>query len=144
MGMNPRGNNVGKCSLVLDESSVFVFTREFGQGPRDRQMVQTLWTDGSEVMRDLAPRRHAALIQDGVQPSADIVKASSNCCAPLGSAVGTCCEYDFQGLLECCGPCAFTLPGGVTFLACVAIWCSYCSASHCNQWYRGCGGGYLG
>lgn len=133
----PRGTSVGKASLVLDDSSVFVVSREFGQGRLARQSVRTLWYDGASTVRDVDPRGHAQNITAG-SVDGNALAAAASCCTPTGAALGTCCSYDLKGMFECCGPCGFTLPVVPAFLACVVIWCNYCNVSHCKQWYRVC------
>jgi hypothetical protein len=137
MSATPRGTSVGKASIVLDDSSVFVVSREFGTGRLARQSVRTLWYDGASTVRDIDPRSHAQSIADGLVDG-KVLAAAASCCTPTGAALGTCCSYDLKGMFECCGPCAFTLPVVPAFLACVVIWCNYCNASHCKKWYRVC------
>ncbi|WP_445337579.1 hypothetical protein [Clavibacter sp. CFBP 8614] len=138
VSVNTRGNRVGKCSLILDAQSVFVLTKEFGTGHLNRQAVQTLWAGGDNLVRDLVPAAHAKMMASGEAGSIEAADEASSCCTVLGNAIGTCCRYDFQGLFECCGPCGFTFTEIPIFLACVVIWCTYCSAAHCKEWYHEC------
>ncbi|KDP90930.1 MULTISPECIES: hypothetical protein [Clavibacter] len=138
VSVNTRGNRVGKCSLILDAHAVFVLTKEFGTGHLNRQAVQTLWAGADDIVRDLVPAAHAKMMASGESGSIEAADAASSCCTVLGNAIGTCCRYDFQGLFECCGPCAFTFPEIPVFIACVAVWCNYCSAAHCKEWYYEC------
>lgn len=138
MSLSPRGNAVGKCALILDDTSVFVVTKEFGHGKFDRVAVQTLWTDGSTVMKTIRPDAHAQLLTaSGGETITDVSTAAYEaCCDSSGQALGTCCDYDLQGMWECCGPCVWAIPTWPTFVACVALWCNYCNMSHCRQWYH--------
>lgn len=138
MSVNPRGNDVGKIAIVLDDSNLLTLTREFRSLAGDRQVMAGMWTDGEAVV-GLPP----AVLADAINPrsqtttAAAVSAARRNCCSHLG-APGTCCEFNFQGLFECCVPCAFALPLGPAFLACALVWCSYCATAHCRRWYHTC------
>lgn len=45
-----------------------------------------------------------------------------------------CSRYDWLCFVDCCGPCAVACAGGgPTCLACVAVWCVYCSLRCCAE-----------
>lgn len=137
MSVNPRGNKFGKCSLVLDDSSVLISTTEFGRGKFVRQATQVFWTDRESVVIDVIPHLHAQKMNAGKGSNIHAIEAASSCCGG-GASLGKCCKYDLKGLFECCGPCGFTLPSPVVFIACALIWCNYCNTSYCKKWYRVC------
>lgn len=135
MAVSPRGTNVGKCALILDDSSVFVGTKEFGNGRLDRTASQVLWTDGQTTLRELVPSLHAQSMTDNANQGPLLAAAANSCCDPTGQASGTCCEYNFKGFFECCAPCGFSLPAIPAFIACALIWCNYCNSAYCTRWY---------
>ena len=140
VSVTPRGTDVGRCALILDETSVLLYTCEFEHGPMERYVVQTFLVEDERVMREVWPNLHGQALMSrngGGENESDIALASL-CCDPSGAAVGTCCEYDFQGMFECCGPCAWAIPSPPAFIACVLIWCQYCAAAYCRRWYSSC------
>ena len=132
MSLNPRGNQVALCALILSDSVAFILAAERGADGFSRLSGRALWTDG-KVIRQLDPGSYST----SLELDATAVATAAVCCAP-GAPVGTCCTWDFQGLFECCAPCAFTFGNPITFVACVSIWCYYCFASHCTQWWYVC------
>ena len=134
MSISPRGTEVGKCGLILDEYSAFVLTQELGSGRLDRVAVQAMWTDGEEV-RNLDPSLHAKTILKKTDSPKMVAAAASTCCDPTGQAAGKCCVYNFRGLFECCFPCVGFIGNPIKLAACVAVWCNYCNASHCTRYY---------
>jgi hypothetical protein len=134
----PRGTRVGRIAAVLDDHSLVALTKEYGKNAFDREALQAFWTDGAQVM-DMQPSAHASAMQAGRATSAATMAASTTCCMYPGGSPGTCCVFDYQGLFECCAPCAVALIGGPAGgIACIIIWCNYCYVAKCRQWYRYC------
>lgn len=131
LSLNPRGNRVAQCALILNQNVVFVFAGEQSANGYVRQSGRMLWTDGVTIQ---------ALPQESFARSLEMdasAAAAASCCG-VPSQIGTCCRWDYQGALECCGPCAFSYPSPPAFIACVAIWCAYCSWAYCSEWWYSC------
>lgn len=139
MSVNPDGNSVGKIAIVLNSTDIISLTKEYRTDGPDRQVFAALWANEGRA-GGLDPTLHAAALSaDSVnQASATMARAQAAACCSHVGAPRTCCQIDLQGIFECCGPCAFTLPAAPAFIACALIWCNYCYNAHCDRWYVTC------
>lgn len=137
--VTPRGTQLLRASLVIDESTVLFFTKELGRGRLDREAFTLIGVEtDSFVMLD-ADEYIKAVRRYGAGPNASLAAIqASSCCTPPGGPLGKCCRHNFWALVDCCGPCVFTLPSAPAFLACAGIWCNYCILRTCREFWKIC------
>lgn len=139
MAVSSRGTDIGRIGALLNEVTVVGMVKEFGKGAKDRQAITIMNLDGTmaTVLDPDTFSRHVKKTGRSVE-SSKIVAMSTQCCTPVGGyLVGKCCRYDWQEMLECCGPCAFTAKSWA-FLPCVLAWCSYCYYAKCIEFWHIC------